>query len=99
MGAGSRAAFGESWLVEAAEVAVEGVGDPLMSGSFTGPAALFGVVAECPDVVELGVQDWGELWGGDEVVAGFAHVGVGACSGGEMARAVATGKAGLEEFR
>lgn len=67
--------------VEVSEVAVEGVDDAVVAGGFVGPAALVGVVAERPDVVALVFQDVGSFGVGDEVVALFADVGVGAGSG------------------
>jgi hypothetical protein len=47
-------------------------------GDFGVPAAFGGVVAECGDVGELGLELGDELRGGDVVVALLADVGVGA---------------------
>jgi hypothetical protein len=63
------------------EVGVEGVDDSGVSSGFVGPAALGGVVSEDPDVVALRGEEVGLVGVGDEVVALFADVGVGARSG------------------
>lgn len=66
---------------------VDAVDHPLMAGGFGVPSSARGVVAR--DVVELGLEGWAELGGGDEVVALLADVGVGAGVGDEVPGAVA----------
>src|SRR5215203_5553074 len=69
-----------------------------MSCGFVGPAALFGVVTKVVDVVALAGEDVGSFGVGDEVVALFADVGVGAGAGDGVAGAEAVGDAGLEHL-
>lgn len=63
------------------------------------PSSPLGVVAQRPHVGNLGLEDDGELGGGDEVGAVFADVGVGAGLGDELAGAVPVGDGGLEHLR
>src|SRR5688572_16036833 len=60
------------------EVVLEGFGDVPVSFFLAGPAAVFGVGLECPDVGELVGERRLELGGGGVVVAGLTDVGVGA---------------------
>jgi hypothetical protein len=69
---------------EPIEVALDAGDDAGVSGDFGVPAALGGVVMQFGDVGNLGLQCGDELGGGDEVVAMFADVGVGAGLGGEL---------------
>ncbi len=80
-------------------MAAERVDDSGVSSDLAFPAAEFGVVVQGAEIVELGPQGGGGFGVGDEVVAGFADVGVGACVGGEVTGAVAAGESGLEELR
>ena len=85
--------------VEPAEVALEAVGDALVSGGFGVPASGLGVVVEGVDVGELGLERGDELGCGLVVVALLADVGVGAGAGDLGARAEAVRDAGLEHLR
>jgi hypothetical protein len=84
--------------VESCDVGVEGCGDALVAVGFALPAAGFGVGLQCADVVPLRGERGGVFGAGDEVVAGFADVGVGAGPGRFVAGAVSVRDAGLEHF-
>jgi hypothetical protein len=72
-------------LGEAGEMILEAVDCGGVSVGLVLPAALFRVGLQEPDVGELGLQDPARLWSGQEVLAVFADVGVGAsaCLGGQ----------------
>src|SRR5690606_18320208 len=63
-----------------------------------GPAALFSVVVEVADVVELLGGDVGSGGVGNEVVALLADVRVGAGAGDRFAGAEPVGEAGLDQL-
>ena len=78
--------WGCGWSAgEPVEVAGEGAGDAGVAGGFTVPAAGFGVGLQVLDVGELVLDRITEFGAGDEVVAGFADVGLRAGAGGLVA--------------
>jgi hypothetical protein len=81
-GAGSSAGACSGVSGEPVEVFLDAGYDACVPGDFGVPAAFGGVVAERGGIGELGLEGWGELGSGDEVVALLADVGVWACFGG-----------------
>jgi hypothetical protein len=79
-------------------VAFEAGGDPIVAGSFVGPAAGRGVLLEGADVVQLGVEGGGRIGGRDEAVALLADVGIRAGAGGSVPSAIAGGEPGLDHL-
>jgi hypothetical protein len=69
--------------------------DPLVPGGLVIPAAGFGIGLQSADVVELRADRRDARWVGDEEVALFADVGVGARSGGFGAGAEAVRQSGF----
>ena len=86
-------------VFHSAHVSLKAVDDPIVSGNFTVPSAVGGIVSERPDIGELSGNRREELGSGRVAGAGLADVGVGACLGDEVSRAVPVGDAGLEHFR
>ena len=74
------------------------VDDGVVAGCFSVPSAVVGVGFELFDVVDLGVDCGGEFGCGGVVVALLADVGVGACTGGEVAGAVAVSDTCFDHF-
>ena len=72
--------------------------DALMSGGFVVPAAGVGIGLQGDDVVELRTDRRGGRWVGDEEVALFADVGVGARPSGFGAGAEAMCESGFEHL-
>jgi hypothetical protein len=84
--------------IHVSEVGGEGVRDALVPCGLVGPATLVGVVAQQADVVALCGEDARAFGVGDEVVALFTDVGVGAGAGDRVAGAEPVGDAGLEHL-
>ena|GEM_PF-4391998 len=85
-------------VFEALHVGLEAGDDAVVAGDFRRPVAGCSVVAQGADVGQLGLQRWEELVGGNEVVAGFADVGVWAGFGGKFTGAEAMRNTGFEHL-
>jgi hypothetical protein len=75
-------------------VTFDAVDHAVVAGDLGLPVAVACVVAKLDDVGQLRLERRLELGGGNVVVALLADVGVGACLGDEVSRAVAVGDAG-----
>lgn len=76
----------------------EGIGDAVVAGGFVEPTTVAGVGLEGHDVGALRLERAAEFRSGDEVVAGFADVGIGTGPGRFVTGAVAMGNRSFEHL-